>query len=68
MFFLRLISLMIAVAAIIGIFVDLPIISSYAFWIMVATLPDVARRQSRAHHKTFQVSTNVDHFIDHGFL
>jgi hypothetical protein len=37
MFFLRLISLMIAVAAIIGVFVDLPIISNYAFWIMVAT-------------------------------
>jgi hypothetical protein len=36
MFFLRLLSLVMAVAAIVGLFVEIPILSSYAFWIMVA--------------------------------
>jgi hypothetical protein len=36
MFFLRLLSLVMAEAAIVGLFVEIPILSSYAFWIMVA--------------------------------
>jgi hypothetical protein len=33
---LRLLSLVMAEAAIVGLFVEIPILSSYAFWIMVA--------------------------------
>jgi hypothetical protein len=36
MFFLRLLSLVMAVVAIVGLFVDIPIVSNYAFWIMFA--------------------------------
>jgi hypothetical protein len=36
MFIVRLLSLVLEVVAIVGLFVDIPIISSYAFWIMVA--------------------------------
>jgi hypothetical protein len=36
MFFLRLLSLVMAEAAIVGLFVEIPILSGYAFWIMVA--------------------------------
>jgi hypothetical protein len=36
MFFVRLLSLVMAEAAIVGLFVDIPIISGFAFWIMVA--------------------------------
>jgi hypothetical protein len=36
MFFLRLLSLVMAEAAIVGLFVEIPILSSYAIWIIVA--------------------------------
>jgi hypothetical protein len=36
MFFLRLLSLVMAEAAIVGLFVEIPILSSYALWTMVA--------------------------------
>jgi hypothetical protein len=36
MFFLRLLSLVMAVAAIVGLFVEIPILSKFALWIMVA--------------------------------
>jgi hypothetical protein len=36
MFFVRLLSLVIAEAAIVGLFVEIPIVSNFAFWIMFA--------------------------------
>jgi hypothetical protein len=36
MFFVRLLSLVMAEAAIVGLFVEIPIVSNFAFWIMVA--------------------------------
>jgi hypothetical protein len=35
MFFVRLLSLVMAEAAIVGLFVEIPIVSNFAFWIMV---------------------------------
>jgi hypothetical protein len=35
MFFGRLVSLMMATAAVVGVFTDIPILSEYAFWIVV---------------------------------
>jgi hypothetical protein len=35
MFFVRLLSLLIAIAAIVGLFVEIPIVSNFAFWLMV---------------------------------
>jgi hypothetical protein len=36
MFFARLLSLVMAEVAIVGLFVEIPIVSNFAFWIMVA--------------------------------
>jgi len=35
MFFVRLLSLVTAIAAIVGLFVEIPIVSNFAFWLMV---------------------------------
>jgi hypothetical protein len=36
MFFVRLLSLVMAETAIVGLFIEIPIVSNFAFWIMVA--------------------------------